>query len=241
MIWQEALQFAFTEERADELQFHLLPSNCQVTLRTRTSDVRCFEKILLAKEYETPFPTNPQTIVDAGANIGLATLYYAQEYPEAKIISIEPEHSNFQLLKRNCASLPNVTLIEGALWDKETSLAIQDAKAEKWGFSVAESSATPSTESPEIKAVTIPSLLSKFDRPRIDILKLDIEGAEYMLFKNNAESWLGAVEQIVIELHDRYQPGCAQAFYAAIGRRPFVQEIRGECIFIKFLNQEDPK
>ena len=90
-----------------------------------------------------------------------------------------------------------------------------------------------------MSAVTIPGILREMDAARIDILKLDIEGAEYELFKTGAESWLGAIRQIVIELHDRYRPGCSQVFYAAIGRFPFAQEIRGENIFIK-LGDESP-
>ena len=118
---------------------------------------------------------------------------------------------------------------------------IRNQKADKWMFAVAESSPTSAAEIDGVKAVTIPAILHKFEGNRIDILKLDIEGAEYALFKNGAESWLGAVGQIVIELHDRFQSGCAQVFYAAIGCRSFTQEIRGENVFIKFRDEEGNK
>ena len=79
-----------------------------------------------------------------------------------------------------------------------------------------------------------PRTLKSIGGKAIDILKLDVEGAERELFNRGAEDWLGAVGQMIIELHDRFVPGCAYAFYSAIGRYPFVQEIEGKNIFINF-------
>ncbi|MCE0497135.1 MAG: FkbM family methyltransferase [Methylacidiphilales bacterium] len=237
MPLKEAVRLVRFEKKDVELQIHLIPLSREVTIRCNTSDIACLEKIFLIKEYQMPFPTNPQIIVDAGANIGLATLYYSQEYPNAKIIAIEPERSNFNLLKKNCADLPNITLVEGALWNREGTLIIQDPKAEKWKFSVTEPLPTSSSTTEEVQAMTIPGILRQIGTDRIDILKLDIEGSEYELFKNGAEDWLGAVDQIVIELHDRFRSGSAHAFYAAISRMSFVQENRGENIFIKLGDQ----
>ena len=229
----EAVRLVLAEGKDREMRIHLPPSGYEAVLRCGTSDIACMEKVFVKKEYESPFPLDPRIIVDAGANIGMATLYYAQEYPKAKIIAIEPERSNFKVLQENCARLPNVVLVEGALWGEDSNLVIQDACAEKWGFSVAESRSPSSPRTQEVKAVTIPGLLRDLGIQRIDLLKVDIEGAECELFKAAPESWLGAVSQIVIELHDRFHPGCARAFYAALVGRPFAQEIRGENTFIK--------
>lgn len=238
MPLRDAVKFVLSTGKEGEIQFHLKPSGREVTVRGRTSDTTVLKKIFLTKEYETPFPSNPRVIVDAGANIGLATLYYAQQYPDAKIIAIEPERSNFKVLQKNCAGMPNVILVEGALWGKEVKLVIEDPTAAKFAFSVTESQSTSSVLSEEMQAVTIPGIMRKFGLDRIDILKLDIEGAEYELFKEGAESWLGAIGQIVIELHDWKQPGSAQAFYAAVGRGSFTQANRGENIFIQLEGQK---
>jgi FkbM family methyltransferase len=233
-----AVRLARGEGKDREIQVHLRPTGRPVVLRGATSDITCLEKVFVHQDYKSPFPIDPRVIVDAGANIGMATLYFAQEYPKAKIIAIEPEPSNFKILEWNCAGLPNVVLVEGALWRESRALVIQDERAEKWAFSVAESATGAPAHSQQIKAVTIPGLLRDFGIERIDILKLDIEGAERELFAAGAESWLGSVGQIVIELHDRYQSGCARAFYAAVGRAPFAQEVRGENIFIKFADSD---
>ena len=75
-----------------------------------------------------------------------------------------------------------------------------------------------------VKGITIPMILQMHGIDHIDILKLDIEGAEYRVFENNFDEWINKVDQIIIELHDRYQPGCAERFYRAIAAHSFMQE-----------------
>src|SRR5579883_1485462 len=70
--------------------------------RHRSSDLACLQKVLFKQEYRLPFDLAPRVIVDAGANIGAASLYFATRFPEATILALEPEQSNFQLLRKNC-------------------------------------------------------------------------------------------------------------------------------------------
>jgi FkbM family methyltransferase len=231
MPFRDAVTIARSEGRNRLVNVFLTPANRQIALRLDTSDMQCVEQVFLAREYEVPFPGIPRVIVDAGANIGMATLYFARTFPKAKVIAIEPEPSNFALLQRNCAGLENVTLIEGALWPTPGTLIIEDEDAEKWGMSVTEASSMPGRAG-SISAITIPEILKRFAISEIDLLKLDIEGSERDLFLGSPQDWLGRVAMISIELHDRYRPGCTQALYAALSGRNFAQEIRGENIFI---------
>ena len=80
---------------------------------------------------------------------------------------------------------------------------------------------------------TIGDILHHYDASRIDLLKLDIEGSELELFGKETANWLDRVEIIAVKLHDRFRPGCAHALYSSLAPRTFVQEIRGETIFIK--------
>lgn len=229
----DALKLALAEGKDREIQIYLRPVGRPIALRCATSDIICLRKVFLQEDYRSPFPIDPRIIIDAGANIGMATLFFAQQYPKAKIIAIEPERSNFQILQRNCAGLANVTLVEAALWPEHCTLTIKDPQAEKWSFSVTAARPESEPNSRKVRALTIPDLLQEFHLDHIDLLKLDIEGAEKELFNANAGSWLGSVGQIVIELHDRLQTGCARSFYAALVPAPFAQEVRGENIFIK--------
>jgi FkbM family methyltransferase len=226
----DALKLALREKKPVDVQIYLSSTGRKITLRGATTDVACFEKVFISKEYSSPFEYSPQVIVDAGANVGMATLYFASRYPTARILAIEPESANFKMLQRNCSGLSNVVLVQAALWPVQRRLTISDDGFGEWAYSVTEQGATESTE---VSAITIEEILRKLAVNRIDLLKLDIEGSERELFSTDAGAWLDRVECIVIELHDRYRPGCAKAFYSALATRNFIQEIRGENIFVR--------
>jgi hypothetical protein len=81
----------------------------RIWVRPRSSDWAVVMKVLSNREYS--FETDndfPAFIVDAGANIGMATLYFAWKYPAARIAAIEPEASNLEILRRNCEDIPSV-------------------------------------------------------------------------------------------------------------------------------------
>jgi hypothetical protein len=75
--------------------------------------------------------------------------------------------------------------------------------------------------------------MTQFGHQRVDILKLDIEGAELELFGPGCEQWLPLVDILIVELHDRFRSGCSRAFYKAITNFNFRQEVRGENLFIR--------
>src|SRR5579862_2414174 len=160
---KQAMSVALPENGGGEIRFRLPASGRNVALRPGTTDMKCFEKVFVDEEYKTPFPIKPKVIVDAGANIGMATLYYSQTYPEARIFSIEPESSNFKMLTKNCGGLPNVTLFNGALWCEDRHLTIKDPKSEKWAFSVTETQQSLPTDVQEVEALTIPGILKKLN------------------------------------------------------------------------------
>jgi hypothetical protein len=89
-----------------------------------------------------------------------------------------------------------------------------------------------SSDSYDIKAVTIDTLLKKSGFDKIDILKLDIEGAEREIFSKNFDSWLDKVDIIMIELHDRIKKGCTKAFYSAVNKYKWKKFKRGENIIL---------
>jgi hypothetical protein len=86
--YKQALHIALAERTNGDIRIHLFDKGRDVALRSGTSDMRCFEKIFLAEDYRTPFPVEAKVIVDAGANVGMATLYYSYAYPNARIIAI---------------------------------------------------------------------------------------------------------------------------------------------------------
>ena len=201
-----------------------------VFVRARTSDKPTFEQVFVFDDYDTSFlKVKPEIIIDGGANAGFATRLFARRYPEARIFAVEPEGSNFELLLRNTQHLSTVVPIRAALWNRPASLGITNPQDEKWAFQVAE---RQGEKSAPVSAVTIPEIMKRAGADHVDILKLDIEGAERELFSSGYDSWLGRVNVIIIELHDRLRPGCSASFYNAIGRFPFTQFKRGEHVIL---------
>jgi FkbM family methyltransferase len=204
-------------------------------VRPQESDASVFHQIFGIRSYELPPKLQPKEarwVIDAGANIGCSTLYFAKRYPNAKVVAIEPEESNFSLLEQNTWRYGNVQRLKGALWSKRTSVGAFDKEAQKWAFRYGETSVPTSGFTP---AFGMGDILAMYDMPRIDILKLDIEGAEKEVFTEGYEEWLDLCDVIMIELHENYAPMCTHVFYAAISSRPFIQRCAGEHLFVKFL------
>lgn len=158
----------------------------------------------------------PELIIDAGANVGFASAMFANRYPMARIIAIEPDQQNCEIFRMNCNSYPNVRLVQAALWFRSGWVTIQNPGDASFLFHVAESEKAAHA----IEAVTIPEILAGQHSKRIDILKLDIEGGETRLFSRDCE-WLRWVRVIIAELHDQYVNGCTEALFCAIKGRRF--------------------
>lgn len=195
------------------IRFYLPHLKGAICLRHNTSDVKTFDKIFLEDEYDFTPEYSPKVIIDAGANIGAASIYFAAKYPEAEIISLEPEKSNFDLLVTNCEPYKNIHCVNKALWHTKERLYIANPGANKESFEMR--SQPLGHEIKPIEGVSINELMTDFKINQIDILKIDIEGSEKEVFSHNT-GWLNKVGLIFIEFHDRKKPGCRKSFSAAI-------------------------
>ncbi len=197
-----------------------------VRMRVGTSDVTTFIKIFFKKEYDFKLDFEPKLIIDAGANVGYSSVFFASKYPDAEIIAIEPEDTNFELLEHNCSAYPNVKLLKGGLWSKSATLRILNLeKADKAGYMVEEAK---EGEEGAFRSYTVGELLKQSEYDFIDILKMDIEGAEKEVFSVNAKDWIGKVKAIFVELHDYMIPGCEEALNSATRDIAFEQTRKGE-------------
>lgn len=202
----------------------------ELYIRNHTSDVQAFEQIFLAEDYDFALTNvSPKLIVDAGANVGYASIYFANKFPGATILAVEPETNNFKLLQRNTRSYPNVQSIQSAIWNEDTYLQVIDKGLGSWAFTVESCSAeTPGS----FKATSIGTLLKNSKHPEIDILKMDIEGAEKEVFSSNCQHWLGNVKVMIVELHDRIKAGTSDVFYKAIEGHNFSIQEKGENLIL---------
>ena len=205
----------------------------RIALRLPSADLATFEQIFRKGEYQFKTQTPPRVIVDAGAHAGFTAIYFANRFPEARIFAIEPEAKNFELLSKNIAPYPNIVAMHAALWDREEELRVVDRGTGTWGFMTV-GDATPVRNSAavcgRVHATTVSAIMREYGLESIDILKIDIEGAEKEVFADTGP-WLGQVRSLIVELHDRFKPGCSRSFYN--GSNGFDHErSRGESVFL---------
>lgn len=198
-----------------------------VYLRDNFSDPAIFRQVFLEQQYKLDeiLSIDAKRIIDAGANIGCASLYFSTIFPNAEIVAIEPEGENFQLLQKNTANYKNVTCKNAALWDKNEMLSITNPESLSAGFMVEQ------TEENAIEGLTISQVLEEQNWNTIDIVKIDIEGAEKEVFLANTD-WLKKAKVLIVELHDRYKEGCTKAFFKSLEPYTYKAYFHHENIFI---------
>ena len=179
-------------------------------IRSGSPDVIVFEQIFLFGDYDIDFNVEPDIIVDAGAHIGLSSLYFLTRYPNANLICIEPNIDNFNLLKNNLGDYQNTTLLNRALWYKSGEVYFSHLNAVNWAHRICDEQSSNA-----VQAVDVEELLNQHDLHHISILKIDIEGAEKELFENNPK-WINRVDYMVIEMHDHIRMGSSQAVEKAV-------------------------
>ena len=185
---------------------HLRIRECPfpVFFRHGTTDKYVIVEVLLRRQYECLRHLHEvRTIVDAGANIGTASLFLLNAYPQATVIALEPDRGNFEVLAKNLSGYGRrAVVLNQALWYRHERLSLERGTFRDGGEWSIQVKPGPSTKD-DVEGVTIPELMSAYDLPSIDVLKIDIEGAERQLFRDgNPSAWLPEVRTIAIELHD---------------------------------------
>lgn len=177
----------------------------------------CYQRILAGGEVPL--------IVDCGANIGASALYFAEQFPRARVLALEPQPGNFDILSRNCAGNPRIVPLRAAVASEDKRGALLDPGKGNWSFRVSERAGG------EVEMLSLNSLLARHEGAPF-VVKIDIEGYEAELFSRNLE-WLDRFYVLIIELHDWMLPRqrSAQSFLRAIGPldRDFVHV--GENVF----------
>lgn len=203
-------------------------------LRPGTSDKDAFRQVFIFEEYAPCAGLeNVRTIVDCGANIGLASMYLLDRYPLATVLAIEPDPANAEICRRNLRSFGSRASVETAGiwptgdWKNPVRLRLDRTAGDRrdWAIRVREAR---ETEDAEALGVSMPAICERVGR--IDLLKMDVEGAEALIFSGAAALWLSRVGNIAIELHNDH---CRQAFNDALATFTFELSRSRESVFLK--------
>jgi FkbM family methyltransferase len=198
-------------------RLHPMDTKYPVYCRAGSSDKHAFSHVFFEQEYRFLKDSgSPKVIVDCGANVGYSAAYFLSQFPEAHVISIEPDDRNVQLLRLNTAPYAGrSTVLHSAIWSHQARLNVCKGEYRdglEWSTQVRECC---NGEQGDLDAIDIGTLFGRFGFDHIDVLKMDIEGSERVVFTRNYESWVDRVGCFLIELHDE---GCRDVFFQAIGR-----------------------
>ncbi len=159
-----------------------------------------FKEIFCSDDYFFNTSSSHPVIVDCGANIGMATIYFKKKHPDARVIGFEANPHTYQLLKKNIErnNLTNVEVYNVALYDEEKEISF---------FVHGERSLLGSIrndrgkgEHLKVNARKISGYIKNIEK--IDLMKIDVEGAELNILNDLIESSLiKKTEQYIIEYH----------------------------------------
>jgi len=225
LSFREAISIYLKIKKGNYDSFRLKKLQHPFSMRKNPYDYATFEEVLLREDYNIDFGFEPRTIIDGGANIGLTSIYFASKYPDAKIVSVEPDKENFLQLEKNTKPYQGISVLNAGIWNRKANLEIIDAGLGNNAFIVKE---VKDESKNSIKALPISDIVDLQQWKNADVVKLDIEGSEKNVFETGYELWLPNVKVLIVELHDRMMKGCSETVFNAVSKYNFSKEIKGE-------------
>ncbi|MCA9733127.1 MAG: FkbM family methyltransferase [Deferribacteres bacterium] len=186
-------------DTSDPIPIKLSPSLSKYPLycRPNTSDHTVLWTTF-AKKYHLPIRKlgSSANILDLGVNIGSTILHLNHEYPDAFIVGVEMDKGNFEVAKLNTSVIKDsCDLLNKAVWCRDELVTYSGKNEESFAIT------GKSNDSISIEATTISRVIEQYGWNKVDYVKMDIEGAEMVIFENDL-SWLNKVKQINLEIHD---------------------------------------
>jgi FkbM family methyltransferase len=172
-----------------------------ITFFHREELIHGIEEIFINEIYKTSFPADSSPVIlDCGANIGLSVIYFKIHHPNSTITAFEPDEKNYELLVKNINSmgLSDVEVRKEAVWIKDTTLNFSSEGST--ASRIEDDNENKSKKSIRVKATRLNDLL----KSKVDMLKMDIEGAEYEVIKD-IEDKLHFVQLLFLEYHGTFQ------------------------------------
>lgn len=159
-----------------------------------------FHEVFVNFEYGFPCDQPAPKILDCGANIGMATLFFKVMYPDSEVIAVEPNPHAFEMLQQNVGGgkFENVTLLNCAVSDTEGTidLYLGDDPYSMMG------SINPERGGPKATPVACKRASEVIGDKHFDFVKIDIEGAETFLIEDlHNAGLLHCTDRYAIEYH----------------------------------------
>ena len=155
-------------------------------------------------EYYLPLALEPKMILDIGSNIGASILFFHEQFPSAKIYGFEPHPETFRILQTNVGSIPSVQVFNYALGATDATISVEFDGMDFSGFVAKPGAANPGgaaiTTDCEMKHAG--EVMKILGLTKVDLIKIDCEGAEYDVLTALPGEMLRHCKWIVGEIHD---------------------------------------
>jgi FkbM family methyltransferase len=214
----------------------------RVHLRRANRDFAAFRQVFAGREYDLSAIGGARArvdaryhaildagrtpiIIDAGANVGAASLWFARAFPKAAIVAVEPDPENARLLRLNTAGTAQIIIREAAIAGEHGRVSLDNSGNTNMGWAVT----TVRTETGGLAAITMDDAVASVPNGAPFIAKIDIEGFEADLFSGDL-AWIDRMAVVMIEPHDWLFPGkkTSRSFQSAMRDRDFELFISGE-------------
>ena len=179
-----------------------------VFYRPATSDPLAVYQVLLRRrgkaEYYLPPALQPEVILDIGSNIGSSILFFRDQFPTARIYGFEPHPATFQVLQKNVGSLPGVEVFNYGLGaaDANISVPFDDADFSRFMSKDKTSDWSGPLNPTACQIKHAGNVMTTLGLAKVDLIKIDCEGAEYDVLTSLPGEMLPACKWIVGEMHD---------------------------------------
>lgn len=176
-------------------EFHCAIRGNDFLIRKNGSDLLTLREVWLHHVYRDPPPDG--IVVDIGANIGAFTVLAAKN--SKHVFAFEPLEATIRILRHNTRTLRNVSVFPYAIAGSEGTRSLSFGHHKPGKASIV---LKRGTEQEEIHTKTLPQIFDLCRIARIDLLKMDIEGAEYETFFSIPKQMLERIGAITMEFHD---------------------------------------
>lgn len=198
----------------------------KVFARETSSDFLVYRQVFLKNGYRKlveiveQYNINPKVVLDCGSNVGYTSIYLNLFFKNIKLICVEPDRKNNKQIHKNFElnNIKNYKVYRNALWSERKKLYLNNdfRDGSDWAISASEQKTDM-----EVESITIRDIIRENNIDQIDILKIDIEGAEKDIFENDKDdfNWLKITKVIAIEIHDEYD--CREKIRSVLNRLNF--------------------
>jgi FkbM family methyltransferase len=161
--------------------------------RRNRGDIQGIREVWLDRVYSLPFNQRPEVVVDLGANIGLTSLFLCERYAPRRVVLVEPDPANAEVLRANVGQLRSqVDIIVAAVGHQDGTVCFAESEESNLG--------RVSDCGRSVRCISMPTLMKEVGLTHIDLLKIDIEGSEGLLLSKSSD-WLEQVGSIMVEFH----------------------------------------